>query len=380
MPTVPYHPYEGDSDENKKKSSNSIIRSINRSCRRLQNKIGYKIISLKTGLLATFVIVFCIFWFGDNVINSNLSSSFSTSGLTNNPDSKLPKDLINHGKTSWFSFNKPPKIVIILAANEGGGVLRWKNEQEWAIEKISIANKKAYAKRHGYGLTIKDLTTAKRYSHEYRESWQKVDILKQTFREFPDAEWFWWLDLDTFIMEPDRSLESHIFSRVDKLVDRTLKSFNPLGLEVDIPFVDYTQDMDLLITQDCGGFNLGSFLIRNSDWSKLLLDIWWDPAGYEQKHMIWEHREQDALETLYANEAWIRSKVGFLPLRMINSFPPGACSEFSDDSRYFYNEYARDFVVNMAGCNFGRDCWGEMSHYATLMAKTNRKWYDRLFF
>lgn len=383
MPSAPYHPYEGeDSDEEKKRSSNLIIRSINRTCRRIQNKVGYKVNNMKSILLVIFMIVFFVFWFGDNVVNSSSSSStFPSDSMHTRSDDGLPSDLMSGGgKNGIFSIKKQPKIVIILAANEGGGVLRWKNEQEWAIEKISIANKKAYAKRHGYGLTIKDLTTAKRYSHENRESWQKVDILKQTMREFPDAEWFWWLDLDTFIMEPDRSLDSHIFSRLDKLVDRTLESFNPLGLEVDIPYVDYTEELNLLITQDCGGFNLGSFLIKNTEWSKLLLDMWWDPAAYEQKHMLWEHREQDALETLYANEAWIRSKVGFLPLRMINSFPPGACSEYKGDSRYFYNEQSRDFVVNMAGCNFGRDCWGEMSHYATLMSKTNRKWYDRFFF
>ncbi|KAK5778606.1 alpha-1,6-mannosyltransferase PWA37_000126 [Arxiozyma heterogenica] len=375
MSTIPYHLYGEDPDEVKKKSSNSYLRPFILFLKRLQNRLGYKSFNLKTCSLLIFIFLFYIFWFNEGMITTS-SPSLSRTSSSNG----LPKDLITQGKSRWFSFKKSPKIVIIVAANEGGGVLRWKNEQEWAIEKISIANKKAYAKRHGYGLTIKDLTTAKRYSHEYRQGWQKVDILKQTLREFPDAEWFWWLDLDTLIMEPDRSLESHIFSRVDKVVDRTLKSFNPLGLEIDIPYVDYTQDLDLLITQDCGGFNLGSFLIRNSEWSKLLLDIWWDPAGYEQKHMIWEHREQDALETLYANEAWIRSKIGFLPLRMINSFPPGACSEFSDDPRYFYDENARDFVVNMAGCNFGRDCWGEMSHYATLMAKKNKKWYDKLFF
>lgn len=276
-------------------------------------------------------------------------------------------------------WNKDPKVVIILAANEGGGVLRWKSEQEWAIERISIQNKREYALRHGYGLAIKDLTTKKRYSHEYREGWQKVDILKQTMREFPKAEWFWLLDSETMIMEPERSLEEHIFNRLDNLTYRTLEEFNPLNLPLDIPYVDYKQDMDFLITQDCGGFNLGSFIVRNSEWTKLLLDIWWDPVGYEQKHMVWEHREQDALEALYANEAWIREKVGFLPLRSINAFPPGACSEFSNDPRYFYNEKEHDFVVNMAGCNFGRDCWGEMSHYATLMKKLNSKWYSRLF-
>ena len=89
------------------------------------------------------------------------------------------------------------KYVIILAANEGGGVMQWKGAKEWSVERSSIANKKAYAERHGYHLAIKDVSAKKRYAHEWRESWEKVNIIKQTMRQFPNAEWFWWLDLHT---------------------------------------------------------------------------------------------------------------------------------------------------------------------------------------
>lgn len=152
-----------------------------------------------------------------------------------------------------------PKVVIILAANEGGGVLKWKSPQEWSVERSSIANKKNYAKIHGYGLTIKDMTIKKRYSHEWRESWEKVDILKQTMRQFPDTEWFWWLDLHTYIMEPQISLEEHFLNKLQNATYRTLDTFNPLNLPVDVPYTDYEQPIDMVITQDCGGFNLGSF-------------------------------------------------------------------------------------------------------------------------
>ncbi|CDR42706.1 CYFA0S10e01354g1_1 [Cyberlindnera fabianii] len=268
-----------------------------------------------------------------------------------------------------------PKVVIILAANEGGGVLKWKGAQEWSIERSSIANKRDYARRHGYGLAIKDMTMKKRYSHEWRESWEKVDILKQTFRQYPNAEWFWWLDLHTYIMEPQISLEDHIFNRMDNITTRQLTDFNPLKLKTDAPFVDYNKPVELLITQDCGGFNLGSFLIHKSKWSEALLDIWWDPVFYEQMHMAWEHKEQDALETLYNAHPWIRESTAFLPLRSINAFPPGACSEQANDPRYFYNERERDFVVNMAGCDWGRDCWNEMEYYKALSKKLQKPWY-----
>lgn len=268
-----------------------------------------------------------------------------------------------------------PKVVIILAANEGGGVLKWKGAQEWSIERSSIANKEEYAKRHGYGLDIKDVTIKKRYSHEWRESWEKVDILKQAFRENPNAEWFWWLDLHTFIMEPSISLEEHVLNQLNDVTYRKLSEFNPLGLTIDKEYVDYDSPIDLVITQDCGGFSLGSFLIRKSEWSEALLDVWWEPVFYEQMHMIWEHKEQDALETLFEHLPWIRERTAFLPLRKINSFPPGACSDQANDKRYFYSEKDRDFVVNMAGCDWGRDCWDEMEHYKSVSKKLNTPWY-----
>lgn len=266
-----------------------------------------------------------------------------------------------------------PKVVIILAANEGGGVLKWKSPQEWSVERSSIANKKQYAKQHGYGLTIKDMTIKKRYSHEWRESWEKVDIMKQTMRQFPDTEWFWWLDLHTYIMDPKISLDDHFLLALENATYRNLETFNPLKLQTDIPYVDYNQPIDMIITQDCGGFNLGSFLMRRLSWSEMLLDIWWDPAMYEQMHMQWEHKEQDALETLYSTQPWIRERIGFLPLRKINAFPPGACSDQADDPQYFYQNY--DFVINMAGCEYGRDCWGEMEKYKALSKKLHNKWY-----
>lgn len=256
--------------------------------------------------------------------------------------------------------------------------MQWKGAKEWSIERSSIANKKAYAARHGYHLAIKDMSAKKRYAHEWRESWEKVDIIKQTMRQFPDAEWFWWMDLHTYIMEPQISLDDKIFRKLENNTYPDVSYFNPLNIPVTIPYVDYNQPIDLIISQDCGGFNLGSFFIRRSEWTEKLLDIWWDPVFYEQKHMEWEHKEQDALEYLYSNEAWIRGRVAFMPLRAFNAFPPGACSEMSDDSRLFYQEKDRDFVVNMAGCEWGRDCWGEMEHYKALSRKLHKKKF--LFF
>ncbi|KAK0753979.1 galactosyl transferase GMA12/MNN10 family-domain-containing protein [Schizothecium vesticola] len=285
-------------------------------------------------------------------------------------------------RTTWLGGGQ--KFVIILAANVGGGVMEWKGAREWAIERDSVRNKKRYVNRWGYDLEIVDMSTKKRYAHEWRESWEKVDFIRNSLKKYPKAEWIWWLDLNTFIMEPTYSLQDHIFNQLDKHVYRDINEYNPLNITHPItdPYLDATSQspigdgnpnsVNLVLSQDCSGFNLGSFFVRRSPWLDRLLDVWWDPVAYEQKHMEWEHKEQDALEQLYTTQPWIRQHTAFLPQRMINSFPTGACSENGNDTRIHYNQDDRDFLVNMAGCEWGRDCWGEMYSFRELSYYLNR--------
>ncbi|CAM1505597.1 Fc.00g112340.m01.CDS01 [Cosmosporella sp. VM-42] len=283
------------------------------------------------------------------------------------------------------------KFVIILAANVGGGVMEWKGAREWAIERDSVRNKRKYTTRWGYDLEIVDMSTKKKYAHEWRESWEKVDFIRSSLRKYPEAEWIWWLDLNTLVMEPSYSLQNHLFNELEKHVYRDINDYNPLNFSH--PFTDPYLDADalspigdgdpnsinLILTQDCSGFNLGSFFVRRSPWTERLLDVWWDPVAYEQKHMEWEHKEQDSLEQLYETQPWVRQHTAFLPQRMINAFPPGACNDGSgqNNTRFHYDEHERDFVVNMAGCEWGRDCWGEMYHYREFSYWLNRNPWER---
>ncbi|KAJ5675228.1 uncharacterized protein N7477_005162 [Penicillium maclennaniae] len=281
------------------------------------------------------------------------------------------------------------KFVIILGSNVEGGVMEWKGAREWAIERNSIWNKKQYAKRWGYELEVVNMLAKKRYSHEWRESWEKGDVIREAMRKYPDAEWFWWLDLNTWIMEHDTSLQSHIFNHLDDRVYRDINEYNPMNITHPLPEF-YLDDLgralegdgdpdslNMLLTQDCTGFNLGSFFLRRSLWTDRLLDSWWDPVMYEQMHMNWEHKEQDAFEYVYQSQPWIRSSVGFLPQRTINSFPPGACGD-ENNPQFHYQEEDRDMVVNMAGCMFGRDCWTEIHDFRELSNKLHRSIWGQL--
>jgi mannan polymerase II complex MNN10 subunit len=196
------------------------------------------------------------------------------------------------------------------------------------------------------------------------------------------------MDLNTFIMEPSYSLQSHIFRKIHSSTYRDINRYNPLN--ITHPFEQSYLDPDalskdgdgnpdsinMMVPQDCSGFNLGSFFVRRSTWTDRLLDVWWDPVGYEQRHMEWEHKEQDALEYLYITQPWIRPHLAFLWQRKVNSFPPGACGDGTDEWIH-YSQKERDFVVSMAGCEWGRDCWGEMYNFRELSNHLNRNPWEK---
>lgn len=68
--------------------------------------------------------------------------------------------------------------------------MEWKGAREWAIERDSVRNKRKYAAKWGYDLEIVDMSTKKRYAHEWRESWEKVDTIRHCLQKYPDAEWY----------------------------------------------------------------------------------------------------------------------------------------------------------------------------------------------
>lgn len=109
-------------------------------------------------------------------------------------------------------------------------------------------------------------------------SWTKVVAMRHALTKFPDATYFWYLDLDTFVMNPTLAIEHDIMTPA-KLEEKMI---------VDHPVVPpdsiihtfahlHGQDVDLVITQDKEGLVPSSFVVRNTEWSRFLLETWYDP-------------------------------------------------------------------------------------------------------
>jgi hypothetical protein len=109
-------------------------------------------------------------------------------------------------------------------------------------------------------------------------SWSKVVAIRHAMAKFPECYYFWYLDQDSFVMNPQLTIEDHVMksSRLEKLMikdqpvvppDSIIKTFTHLK----------GQNVDFVVTQDKEGLSVGSFVLRNGDWAKFFVETWFDP-------------------------------------------------------------------------------------------------------
>ena len=107
-------------------------------------------------------------------------------------------------------------------------------------------NRRDYADRHGY--TLLDLTA--HVGTARPKSWYKLKAVESVLNHY---DWVFWLDADAWITNPEIPLES---------------------------VLPASKAADFLVTEDATGANAGSWLLRNSDWSRAFLREWWSMESF----------------------------------------------------------------------------------------------------
>ncbi|ODQ50758.1 acetate--CoA ligase [Saitoella complicata NRRL Y-17804] len=244
----------------------------------------------------------------------------------------------------WFLFSGPsvpaapipfrgsgPEVVLVLATDTRG-------HQKPYFSSV-LENRKEYARAHGYGFVWKnvgdyDLGGAS-------NDWGKIPVLREAMLEYPEATWFWYLDQDAIIMNPQIPITKHILesSRLNKLLLRDQPIVPPDSI-IHTPRNTPAKNMELLITQDHNGLNTGNFLIKRGDWAEYVLDVIMDPLY--RFYNGFDRQEQSALEHIVQWHPTILTKLGILAPRSLNSL-----SDASTDMAYKEG----DFVVHLKGCS-----------------------------
>ncbi|CAB1116254.1 GT34 [Ectocarpus sp. CCAP 1310/34] len=169
------------------------------------------------------------------------------------------------------------RFGIILMCDEG----MWPKE----YSEKSIANKKAYAALHGYDVIV---ATSADIDRSRPAAWSKLLVLSKHLGSY---DYVIFVDIDAFVMNPAFKLEW--------LLDVARKQ-QQTG---EIDGWGAGNGSDLIVTQDWNGPNSGVILVKNSDFSRWLLQEWWDQKQFVDGPYPF-HYEQRAMHYLLQTDCW----------------------------------------------------------------------------
>ncbi|OAR02862.1 hypothetical protein LLEC1_01751 [Akanthomyces lecanii] len=251
------------------------------------------------------------------------------------------------GKQSPYHERQPagtPTVVLVT-------VLDTKQYSPAYLKTIS-ENREEYASRHGYKTMI---TEAYQYDTAGAPTtWTKLMATRHALTKFPDCKFVWYLDQDSYIMNPSQSLEDLVLQskQLESLMirgqpvvppDSIIKTFSHLRGE----------HIDVILSQDKSGLVHNNIIIRNGEWAKFFIETWLDPL---YRSYNFQKAERHALEHIVQWHPTVLSKLALVPQRTFASYSKPTLGEQYQEG---------DFVAMFAGCSHtgGESCEVESGQF-----------------
>lgn len=110
------------------------------------------------------------------------------------------------------------------------------------------------------------------------KSWAVAPALRHAMATHPRAGYFFHLGTHSLVMNPTKSLKSHLLEK-GLLEDLMLKDMPIVPPDSIIKTFAHQneKDVELILTQDKEDLNPGSLILKNGDFARFFLDIWFDP-------------------------------------------------------------------------------------------------------
>ncbi|OJD31800.1 glycosyltransferase family 34 protein [Diplodia corticola] len=202
------------------------------------------------------------------------------------------------------------------------------------------ANRETYAARHGYATFFANASDYNIGTNP--PSWAKVPSMRHAMTAFPHSTYFFYLDINSLVVNQDLSIEDHIMQKT------RLESLMIVGLPVVPPdsviktFAHISGDnIDLVLTQDTDNLCQNSFILRRGDWAKFFLDSWFDPL---YRSYNFQRAEGHALEHIVQWHGTILAKLALVPQRIMNAYT--RAEEGTKEGMY----QEGDFIVAFPDC------------------------------
>jgi len=243
-----------------------------------------------------------------------------------------------------------PPVVIVT-------VLDPKADPTWT--KKVRKNREDYAKKHGY-LTF----FPNNDQYPLRNSpltWSRVPAMRHAMTLHPGSTFFWYLDHTAIIMNPSIAIHTALLapSKLESLMITNAPVVPPDS--VIKTFCNLKGDrIDFVVAQDKDGLAPSSFVVRNGEWAKYFLDVWFDPI---YRTYNFQKAEFHALEHIVQWHGTILAKLAMVPQNLLNAYANGPASQNGQFSE-------GDLVANFPGCDRDeRNCMDEQKPYWDVLEK-----------
>jgi mannan polymerase II complex MNN11 subunit len=226
------------------------------------------------------------------------------------------------------------------------------------LERI-IANRRQYAKARGYGVFSMSVD---QFKHIYEDSvshssrWAMLPVCREAMHAFPNAKYFWYLDQDALILDMSLDIEKDI------MAPRKLGPMMLRGIPVvrRLPYVHTYKNNDpkmveFVFTQDEIGMNSRSFIFKNGDSAKALVDLWQDASF--RHHDGFDRSDIDALNHLIQWHPFYLGRTAVIPTRKLAAVPDVTSEHMSAEVATSLQYKDGDAVIviecqqNVRGCS-----------------------------
>lgn len=239
-------------------------------------------------------------------------------------------------------------------------------EHQRIIEEAAEASREKYCKERGYTCITIDLNKISKEAEEELLLWPMAYTMGQVLNKksdnvkgiegnslVPEGKWTWFLESHVLITNTQLSPADALLnpkSRKERLTYGSRFQYGKGEYEPLIRFPNSLTDaeleaLDMYIARRPEGFSTNSLFVRNNEWSRFWGDGFMDVVVKDFSAASDATAQGDVLQYIYLKHETFRSKVGVVPLRLLNSL-----DSFQDKNLPLFKKYEAGDIASTMTC------------------------------
>lgn len=277
-------------------------------------------------------------------------------------DNQVKNNFKNRRKLQYDSTHSgnSPRVVIVTALDY----------EKYSLQSLVnlVQNRVDYAINYDYGVYVRwtqefvaEMNDFEFTSNKEKAKWVRLFALRAAMFAFPHAEWFWYLDQDSLIMNKDVDIANYLLapSSIEAAMMRDKPLIPPTGIIKTYDKMD-PENVKLIFTQSKQKIETGSFLMKNDAVGRGILDTWQDKLYMQYNNFPFG--PDSAITHILQWHPFMLSKTILIPARMISSMHNPLVSEDQRETDPL-NYYPGDLVAQWIECNSEDSCETILNSY-----------------